>query len=59
MIKLSLISNNCVLVPLVEPLRVTIWYEVVGVKGYLLNLSKPKSEALGVLGKMEKSLDTH
>ena len=51
-----------VLVPFVEPLRVSVWFvlfAVVCVKGALLTLSKPKIVALGGLGTMEKSLVTY
>ena len=51
-----------VLVPFVEPLRVSVWFVlfvVVCAKGALLTLSKPKIEALGGLVTMEKSLVTH
>ena len=52
-------ANSCALVPLDEPLRVSSWYVVVGVKGGLLTLSKPKSEAHGVLETMAKALSTN
>ena len=51
-----------VLVPFVEPQRFIIWFVlfvVICVKGALLTLSKPKIEALGGFGTMEKSLVTH
>ena len=51
-----------VLVYFVEPLRVIFWLVlvlVVCVKGALLTLSKPKIEALGSIGTMEKTLVTH
>ena len=47
------------LVPLVEPLRVRVYFVVVYVRGALLTLSKPKIEALGGLGKITKALVTH
>ena len=46
-----------VLVPFVDPLRVSVWFVlfvVVCVKGSLLTMSKPKIESLGGLGTMEK-----
>ena len=51
-----------VLVPFVEPLRVSVWFVlfvVVCVKGDLLTLSKLNIEALEGLGTMEKSMVTH
>ena len=65
LIKVVIDANNalvkvcCVLVPLTEPLRVSVWSVVVGVKGDLLTLSKPKSEAPGVLGTIATPLITH
>ena len=44
--------------PLVEPLRVSVYVVVVCVTRALLTLSKPKLEALGGLGTMAKSLVT-
>ena len=51
-----------VLVPFVEPLRVSVWFVlfvVIYVKRALLTLPKSKIEALGGLGTMEKALVTH
>ena len=51
-----------VLLPFMEPLRVSAWFVlfvVICVNGALLTLSKPKIESLGGLGTMEKSLITH
>ena len=47
------------LVPLVEPLRVSVYFVVVCVRGALFTLSNLKLEALGGLGTMTKSLVTH
>ena len=58
LIKLSLMPTVESLVPLVELLRVSVYFVVVCVRGSLLTLSKTKLEALGGLGKMEKSLVT-
>ena len=43
------------LVPLMEPLRVTIYFVAIYFRGSLLTLSKPKLEALGGLGKIKKN----
>ena len=51
-------SNVESLVPLVEPLRVSVYFVVVCVIGALLTLSKPNIEYLGGLGTMEKSMVT-
>ena len=42
-----------------EPLRVSVWFVVVCVRGALLTLFKSNIVSLGGLGTMEKSLVSH